>query len=97
LEINDYPQNVRARVQSRDFLTSLSEITNCKVQVKGTFFEVGQRPPTGHRRLYLYVESNNKHEAVSAIKEVRRTIEDLILSKGQGQLSSEFSGQFGKF
>lgn len=31
LEINDYPQMVRARIQSRDFLTSIGEITNCKI------------------------------------------------------------------
>jgi hypothetical protein len=102
LEINDYPQMVRARVQSRDFLTSIGEITNCKIQVKGTFFEVGARPPSGHRRLYLYVESVSKHEAASAIKEIKRTIEDLILTNTRsggrpGAGYSEFSGSFGKF
>lgn len=100
IEINDYPQMVRARVQSRDFLTSIGEITNSKISVKGTFFEVGTRPPAGHRRLYLLVESVSKHEAASALKEIKRTIEDLILTNtrsGPRAGFSEFSGSFGKF
>lgn len=78
-------------------MTSIGEITNCKIQVKGSFFEVGYKPPAGHRRLYLYVESASKHEAASAIKEIKRTVEELILTGARsagrpGGSYSEFSG-----
>jgi len=35
VDINDYPQMVRAKVQSRDFLLSMGEMSGSKVTVQG--------------------------------------------------------------
>ena len=44
---------------------------------------MGHKPPAGHRRLHLYLESASKHEAASAIKEIKRNIEDLIVTNAR--------------
>ena len=46
-EVNDYPLQARGKIQSKDFLQSIYEMTGCKVQVKGTYYEFGRKPPTG--------------------------------------------------
>ena len=44
---------------------------------------MGHKPPAGHRRLHLYLESASKHEAASAIKEIKRNIEELVVSNSR--------------
>jgi len=83
VEINDYPQFVRAKVQSWDYLSSIGEMTSCKVQVKGQFYEVGRKPPPGHRRLYLLVEGQSKHEVSSAVKEIKRNLEEHVVQNAR--------------
>ncbi len=72
--------------------------------MKGQFFEMGHKPQTGQRRLHLLIEAASKPEAVYALKEIKRNIEEVVSSQqfsarsggaSYGQL--EFSGQFGKF
>ena len=80
---------------------SVGEMTNSRIVVKGTYFEAGKKPPPGHKRLHLYMESSSKHELLSAAKEIRRNLEDLAVQSTRGGLGGagsygEFSGQFTK-
>lgn len=95
IEINDYPQMVRGKVQSKDFLMSVSEMTNCRIVVKGSHFEAGKKPPAGHKRLHLYMESSSKHELMSAAKEIRRNLEDLALQSTRSSMGG--MGGYGEF
>jgi len=89
---------VRGKVQSKDFLMSVGEMTNSRIVVKGTFFEAGKKPPPGHKRLHLYMESSSKHELMSAAKEIRRNLEDLAVqaTRGGGGLGGG-AGAYGEF
>ena len=58
---------------------SISEMTNCRILVKGTYFEAGKKPPPGHKKMHLYMESSSKHELMNAAKEIRRNLEDLAV------------------
>ena len=60
IEINDYPQHVRGKVQAKDYLQSVYEMTGCKVMVKGMYIEFGRKPTAGQRRLYMYIEGTSK-------------------------------------
>lgn len=78
----------------------MGEITGCRVLVKGQFFEIGKKPPAGHRRLHILIEGNSKHEVQGAQKEIKRNIDELIMNNaryGYGGGYTEFSGSFGKF
>lgn len=39
IEINDLQPIIRGKVQSRDFISSIMDLTSCKVSVRGTFVE----------------------------------------------------------
>jgi len=74
---------------------SVSEMTNCRILVKGTFFEVGKKPPAGHKRLHLYMESSSKHELMSAAKEIKRNLEDLAVQSTRSAMGG--IGSYGEF
>jgi hypothetical protein len=79
-EINDFPQQARNRAQGKDFVQSILEMTGCKVQPKGQFFEFNRKPGPGQRRQYLYIEGSSKQEVANAYKEIKRFIEEASLS-----------------
>jgi len=74
---------------------SVSEMTNCRIVVKGTHFEAGKKPPAGHKRLHLYMESSSKHELMSATKEIRRNLEDLAVQSTRSSMGG--MGGYGEF
>ena len=85
-------------MQGKDFQQSILELTGCKLQTKGQYFEFGRKPPTGQKKLYIYIEGASKQEVANAYKEVKRFVEENALNLTQGnQQNLAFSGQFGKF
>lgn len=86
LEINDFPQNVRWRLTSREFLGSLSELCDVGISVRGVFMQ--QRPPppptpeaaeAAERPLYLLVESLSDLNIQNAKKEITRVVKEELL------------------
>lgn len=100
IEINDLQPLIRGKVQSRDFLTSISEMTGCKIMNKGIYVEEGKKAPTGTKKQFLYIEGTSNQNVVSAYNEVKRQIDELQLAQtsmvNQGYAQG-FSGQFAKF
>lgn len=98
-EVNDFPQQARSKVMAKEFTQSILELTGCKVQAKGQYFEFNRKPGPGQRRLYLYIEGASRQEVANAYREVKRFIEEASISGGQaaGQQNLGFSGQFGKY
>jgi ATP-dependent RNA helicase DDX46/PRP5 len=80
IEINDYPSTVRSKVSSREFLSSIYDLTGCQVMAKGQHFDVGKNPPLGQRKLYLYVEGQSKQEVANAMRELKRVLEEAALN-----------------
>jgi ATP-dependent RNA helicase DDX46/PRP5 len=76
LQINDYPQQSRTKVCSKDFLSSIYELTGCQISVRGSYFEPGKAPPLGQKKQYLFIEGDSKLEVSNAFKEVKRVIEE---------------------
>jgi len=61
---------------------------------------VGRKPPTGARRIHLYIEGSSKQEVTNAYKEIKRNLDEVAISASRyhsGASNLEFSGQFGKF
>ena len=75
-------------------------MTNCKIMVKGSFFEVGKKPPPGHRKLHLYMECSSRHDLSSAAKEIKRNLEEIAVQSNRNSMGmnayGEFSGSYGK-
>ena len=72
IEINDLMPLIRGKVQSREFVTSIQEMTSCKIMNKGTFIEEGKKPPLGVKKQFLYIEGSNKGNVTNAYNEIKR-------------------------
>lgn len=85
LEINDFPQQARWRVTSKEALAQISEYSEAGLTVRGTYIAPGKAPPEGERKLYLAIESTSELAVSKAKAEVSRLIkEELIKLQASG-------------
>ncbi|KAL0274725.1 UNVERIFIED_CONTAM: hypothetical protein PYX00_002784 [Menopon gallinae] len=80
LEINDFPQQARWRVTSKEALAQISEYSEAGITVRGTFYPPGKKvEPDGERKLYLAIESTNELAVSKAKVEITRLIKEELL------------------
>lgn len=79
LEINDFPQQARWRVTSKEALAQISEYSEAGITVRGTYYPPGKSPPEGERKLYLAIESTNELAVSKAKIEITRLIKEELL------------------
>ncbi|XP_066992416.2 probable ATP-dependent RNA helicase DDX46 isoform X3 [Anabrus simplex] len=79
LEINDFPQQARWRVTSKEALAQISEYSEAGITVRGTYFTPGKPAPEGERKLYLAIESTNELAVSKAKIEITRLIKEELL------------------
>ncbi|VVC90009.1 unnamed protein product [Leptidea sinapis] len=79
LEINDFPQQARWRVTSKEALALISEYSEAGITVRGTYVTPGKTPPEGERKLYLAIESSQELAVAKAKAEITRLIKEELL------------------
>lgn len=79
LEINDFPQQARWRVTSKEALAQISEYSEAGLTVRGTFVPQGKSPPEGERKLYLAIESCSERAVQKAKNEIQRLIKEELM------------------
>nr|XP_022906743.1 probable ATP-dependent RNA helicase DDX46 [Onthophagus taurus] len=79
LEINDFPQQARWRVTSKEALAQISEYSEAGITVRGTYVQTGKAPPEGERKLYLAIESTSDIAVSKAKSEITRLIKEELL------------------
>lgn len=79
LEINDFPQQARWRVTSKEALAQISEYSEAGITVRGTFFPQGKAPPENERKLFLAIESTNEMAVMKAKTEITRLIKEELM------------------
>ncbi|XP_063386558.1 probable ATP-dependent RNA helicase DDX46 [Cydia fagiglandana] len=79
LEINDFPQQARWRVTSKEALALISEYSEAGITVRGTYVPPGKNPPEGERKLYLAIESSQELAVAKAKSEITRLIKEELL------------------
>ncbi|XP_028165550.1 probable ATP-dependent RNA helicase DDX46 isoform X1 [Ostrinia furnacalis] len=79
LEINDFPQQARWRVTSKEALALISEYSEAGITVRGTYVPPGKQPPEGERKLYLAIESSQELAVAKAKSEITRLIKEELL------------------
>jgi len=85
LEINDFPQQARWRVTSKEALAQISEYSEAGITVRGTFCTPGKAPPEGERKLFLAIESTSELAVSKAKAEIIRLIrEELVKLRTSG-------------
>lgn len=76
LEINDFPQQARWRVTSKEALAMISEYSEAGITVRGTYFPTGKEPGLGERKLYLAIEGTTELSVSKARAEIIRLIKE---------------------
>jgi len=79
LVINDFPQQARWRVTSKEALAQISEYSDAGITVRGTYFPTGKAPPEGERKLFLAIESTNEMSVQKAKLEITRLLKEELL------------------
>lgn len=79
LEINDFPQQARWKVTSKEALAQISEYSEAGLTVRGTYVPTGKSPPEGERKLYLAIESCSELAVQKAKREITRLIKEELL------------------
>lgn len=79
LEINDFPQQARWKVTSKEALAQISEYSEAGLTVRGTYVPNGKSPPEGERKLYLAIESCSELAVQKAKREITRLIKEELL------------------
>lgn len=79
LEINDFPQQARWKITSKETISHICEYAEVGITVRGTYFPPGSKePPTGERKLFLAIESLNEKNLSLAKSEIARIIKEEI-------------------
>ncbi|XP_033229972.1 probable ATP-dependent RNA helicase DDX46 isoform X2 [Belonocnema kinseyi] len=94
LEINDFPQQARWRVTSKEALAQISEYSEAGLTVRGTYIVTGKAPPEGERKLYLAIESTSELAVSKAKAEVSRLIKEELIKL---QASGTHTGSRGRY
>jgi len=79
LIINDFPQQARWRVTSKEALAQISEYSDAGITVRGTYFPAGKAPAEGERKLFLAIESTNEMAVQKAKIEITRLLKEELL------------------
>lgn len=79
LEINDFPQQARWKVTSKEALAQISEYSEAGLTVRGTYVPPGKPVPEGERKLYLAIESCSELAVSKAKREITRLIKEELL------------------
>ncbi|KAL5240835.1 hypothetical protein ACI65C_008245 [Semiaphis heraclei] len=79
LEINDFPQQARWRVTSKEALAQISEYSEAGITVRGTYYPPPKNPPEGERKLFLAIESTDELAVSKAKIEITRLIKEELL------------------
>ena len=79
LIINDFPQQARWRVTSKEALAQISEYSDAGITVRGTYFPPGKAVPEGDRKLFLAIESTNELSVQKAKVEITRLLKEELM------------------
>ncbi|XP_074599147.1 pre-mRNA processing factor 5 [Brevipalpus obovatus] len=82
LEINDFPQQARWRVTSKEALAQISEYSEAGITVRGTYIPANQANKSENkdeRKLYLAIEGTSEQSVKKAKAEIIRLIKEELI------------------
>lgn len=79
LEINDFPQQARWKVTSKEAMAQISEYSEAGITVRGQYYAPGKTPKEDDRKLYLAIESTSELAVQKAKVEITRLLKEELL------------------
>lgn len=94
LEINEFPQQARWRVTSKEAIAMISEYSEAGITVRGTFYPPGKEPLPGDRKLYLAIEGTSELTVSKARAEIIRLIKEELVKMSNNSYFSLNKGRY---
>lgn len=76
VEINDYPEQTRKKMQDKEYLGQIERLTHTKITARGIFIEPGRKPAIGQKKLYLNIEGEGEREVYDAVRQLSKDCEE---------------------
>ena len=76
IEINDFPQQIRFRITTRDVLDDIGEYSEAYITVRGNFVHAGRTSKEGEKKLHLAIEAKSERAIQLAKQEIKRVIKE---------------------
>jgi ATP-dependent RNA helicase DDX46/PRP5 len=76
IEINDFPQQIRFRITTREVLDDIGDYSEAYITVRGIYIPESRQPVEGERRLFLSVEAKSERAVTLAKQEIKRVIKE---------------------
>ena len=92
IEINDFPQQARWRVTSKENMNRVMEYSGAAVTVRGTYVLPGKQPPDNDRKLFLFIEGDTQNAVEHARAEIMR-----LLTEATVQAAGSSAKQAGRY
>ncbi|GMS97406.1 hypothetical protein PENTCL1PPCAC_19581 [Pristionchus entomophagus] len=83
LNVNDFPQQVRYRICSRDVVGQICDLAEVGMSIKGTHCPQGKEPKEGERRLTILLEARDERQLKRAKDEILRIMKETIRQLAQ--------------
>ena len=74
IDINDFPQQIRFRITTREVLDDVGEFSEAYVTVRGNYIPNNRQARDGEQRLHLAIESKTERAVVLAKQEIKQII-----------------------
>ncbi|EFP12018.1 hypothetical protein CRE_30284 [Caenorhabditis remanei] len=75
-DINDFPQQVRYKICSRESVGHVAELAEVGISVRGVHVPPGKEPKAGERRLHLLLEARSERNLKAAKEEIIRIMKE---------------------
>lgn len=76
IEINDFPQQIRFRITTREVLDDIGEYSEAYITVRGLYIPEGRQPKEGEKRLFLSIEAKSERAVQLAKQEIKRVVKE---------------------
>lgn len=95
IDINDFPQQARWRITSKEIIEQVRELSEAGVTVRGLYIPPNKKPTEEEKRLHLYIESLSERSIQIAKAEIKRLLkEELIKSESNTYRPAQQTGRY---
>ncbi|CAF4594879.1 unnamed protein product [Rotaria sp. Silwood1] len=94
LEINDFPQNARSKIISKETLLHICEYADVDISVRGQYYPNNKEITQDDRKLYLQIESLTVHGLQLAKEEITRLIKEEMMKMKNPALQIATRGRY---
>ncbi|KAI9355714.1 P-loop containing nucleoside triphosphate hydrolase protein [Zopfochytrium polystomum] len=94
IEINDFPEPARWKVNNKKQISQIAEVCNVAITARGSFFPPGKQPGPGERKLYLFVEGDTQFCVDRAAKEIKLILKEATMMAVESEAPSRSFGRY---